>query len=130
MSRFEPIKFAWAGIEYTIPAESVMRAIAIIEDHVTFAELLAASKKRTIPAAKLSNAFAALVQFAGGVVSAEEVYAGMFVAGDTQQSTFTAIIGLMSMMIPPEHVQKTLATGNPPAPAGKHGSSKTRGKRR
>lgn len=130
MARFEPIDLAWGGVAFTVPADQVLKAIALIEDHVTFDELQAAANRGTIPLAKVSNAFAAVLRMVGAKVSADDVYAGMFTAGDTRDKTTLAIVALMSMMIPPLHLRQDL-TGNPPAPAGGNGqaSSKPRGKR-
>jgi len=127
--RFEPVPIGWEGVTYTIPAESVLKAIALIEDHVTFDELQLSASKNTMPLAKLSQAFAAVLRFAGAKVSPEDVYAGMFAGGEVRERMTLSIIALMSMMIPPAHLQKDL-TGNRPAPAGKSGMlSSKRGKR-
>lgn len=131
MSRFQAIKLSWAGAEYTVPADSVMRAIAIIEDHITFNELVTASRKRAVPLAKISHAFAAIIGFAGGNVSPEDVYSGMFGGVVEQEKVMASIFGLMSMMIPPEHLRETVPEGNAKPPGKKRPvSSKARGKRR
>jgi hypothetical protein len=98
---FEPITLSWGGKSYVIPANQVMKALAVIEDHCTMFELQKSFKSGGVPLAKISNAFAAVIRFAGGSVSAEDVYAGMFGGGPDAQAAQQAITALLMMMVPP-----------------------------
>jgi hypothetical protein len=115
MTAFDPIVIGWAGREYTIPSRNVMRAIARIEDVVTLVELQQYAQRGTMPMAKIADAYASVLRFAGAQVTGEDVYAGMFGGeGDTetQANVLAAITGLQEMMMPPEIRKKLAASGN------------------
>jgi hypothetical protein len=99
--KFEPVTLSWDGKPYVIPANQVMKALAVIEDHCTMFELQKSFKSGGVPLAKISNAFAAVIRFAGGTVTAEEVYAGMFGGGPDAQAAQQAVTMLLMMMVPP-----------------------------
>lgn len=102
MAIFEPYTIEWADQELVIPADRVMRAIAVVEQHVTLHELLdVMGKRRTVQMVKLAEAYAALLTFAGFEISAEKVYAEFFSAGDQAQRIMSAVRGLQMLMIPP-----------------------------
>lgn len=130
--RFDPVTLAWGGKEYSIPADKMMRVIAVIEDVVTLAELKRYHDKGGAPLAKLSEAFAAALSFAGATgVTADEVYLAMFGTEEDQAQAATAVVGLLQIMAPPGS-----ASGNAQAPAaevrrstGAESSSKKRGRR-
>jgi hypothetical protein len=98
---FKPVVLTWDGRSYTIQANQIMRALAVIEDHVTMLELQRAFKSGGAPLAKISNAFAAVIQFAGGSVTADDVYSGMFGGGTDAAAAQQAVTMLLMMMIPP-----------------------------
>lgn len=111
---FEDVKLVWNGREYTIPARNMLRAVAIIEDHVTMPELQKFAVRGTAPAARLSSAFAGVLTFAGcPKVTAEDVYEAMFDGGDKAEAVGVAITTLMSMMLPKSAREKFMsgATG-------------------
>lgn len=112
MGAFEDVKLVWREREYTIPARNMMRAIAIIEDHVTMPELQQFAVRKTAPLSRLSSAFAGVLTFAGcPKVSAEDVYAGMFDGGDQAQAVAEAVTTLMAMMLPKSARDKLTVTG-------------------
>lgn len=103
---FKEIKLAWHDKEYTIASDKVMGAIAVIEEHFSFIDLISKLSNQQIPLAKLSIAFADLLKYAGANnVTADEVYAGMFVSGN-QEVVINAIQTLIFMMIPPSAIDK------------------------
>lgn len=103
-SLFADKTFGWDGVTYTIPARQVLEAIARVEEHITLPELLAFGARSTIPTSKLSRAYGELIRYAGGQVTDEEVYQGMFSAmvGAPEHSNaiVTACAGLIQMMVP------------------------------
>lgn len=103
-AKFDPIVLSWRGRNHVIPPNRVMGAIARIEDFVTMGELRDYGLKKTIPMGKLAQAFAAVIEYAGGKVDSDEVYADMFAGGEAQVNAAAAINALMGMMIPPESV--------------------------
>jgi hypothetical protein len=102
MSIFQPITLEWRGRPYVIPADRVMKAIAIVENHITLLELQRAAVNGSAPLAKVANAFADVITFAGGNVLGEEVYAGMFGEDADVQQVQLAVITLLQMMVPPD----------------------------
>jgi hypothetical protein len=117
---FEDVKLVWQGREYTIPARNMLRAVAIIEDHVTMPELQKFSARQTAPLARLSGAFAGVLTFAGCPgVDAETIYSAMFEGNDQATAVSTAITTLMAMMLPKSAREKFMNgdTGNQPAGA-------------
>lgn len=115
MSKFIDFPLAWHGKDLTIPANRVMGAIARVEDFVTLGELQESARRRAVPLGKISQAYAALLNYAGArEVTAEEVYVGMFgdSAGANVQHIQEACLGLMSLMLPPDHLKIQEAPGD------------------
>lgn len=107
MSRmFEDVHLDWGGRRYTIAASKVMGAIKRIEDEITLGEVQAAARRGNLPMGKIAAAYAGVLGYAGCEVSAEEVYAGMFAAGNETDASVivSAMVGLLGMMIPPQAV--------------------------
>lgn len=107
MSVFKEVGLTWKGREYVVPPDKVMGLIAEIEEHVTIEEL---ASRGGIKRAKASAAFAAALRYASRVAGSPtriedaEVYQAFF-ADDVAASTTQIITSLLSMMIPPEHLQ-------------------------
>lgn len=98
---FEDVKLVWNGREYIVPARNMLRAVAIIEDHVTMPELQQFALRGTAPLARLSSAFAGVLKFAGCPnIDAESVYAAMFDGNDKASAVSAAVSTLMAMMLP------------------------------
>lgn len=114
MSRFSPVTLQWKGSSYTIPADRMMRAIALIEDHISLAELRAGAKPTRIAAA-----FAAVINYAGAKdVTDEDVYSALFTTDQAEaEAVVNSVQMLMVMMVPPEHLVRK--GGGAPAQAGK-----------
>jgi hypothetical protein len=125
---FEPITLTWDGREYVIPADQVMRAIAIVEEHITLGELGQAGDGVRVPLGKISMAFGALLRFAGARVTDAHVYEKVF--SDADGSAAAACIALISLMMPPEHLRRVRSKaqeeiqGNADAPSSKRRTSR------
>ncbi len=100
MGAFDAVTLAWAGSEYVIPGNRVMGAIARIEDVVTLEELGRYGERGTMPLAKLAMAYGAVLRYAGANVKDDEVFAGMFSDGQKQTDLVTALMSLLTMMLP------------------------------
>jgi hypothetical protein len=105
MPIFQPITLAWHGEEFVIPASQVLPAIAIVEEIVTFPELV---RMRSVNPnfSKIARAFGALLRFAGVRVSDEEVYGGLFKEEKTVSEVLTAIDAMVAIMMPPNAIAK------------------------
>ena len=101
-SVFQEVKLGFKGEEYTIPPDRVMGAIAVVEEHVTFADLVDTKRPKL---ARIAQAFGALLRYAGAKVEDDVVYSAMF-DGKTGVQIQNAISGLLEIMVPPEHLQK------------------------
>jgi hypothetical protein len=116
MAIFEEVRLAWSGTELVIPADRVLRAIAAVEDVLTLGELGRCMVAGTLPLARISMAYGALLRHAGAKVSDEEVYDGLFAKSELQQQALKAVFVLQNLMIPPAHLRKPAAE-KPPAGA-------------
>jgi hypothetical protein len=90
----------------------VMRAIALIEEHITLQELLEYAQRGKAPLGRVSNAYAAVLRFAGCKVDDGDVYLGMFSDDAGRERMLSSVNGLLMMMLPPE-VQKRMFEGKP-----------------
>lgn len=115
---FEPVRLEWRGVEHRIPADNVLRGIAKVEEIITLPELVAYEMRGTVPLAKVSMAYGALLRHAGAEVKNEEVFAALFGDGGNQAHAMGTAAALLSTMIPPPVLQKKLA-GDAKGRAGK-----------
>lgn len=112
MSVFEDVKLNWDGQEYTIPANRVMRLIQAVEDVVTLPELQDCILRMRV--ARVSEAYAVMLRFAGASVTAEEVYAGIFESGENMTETLTEAGALLYRLIcPPDAFSKKKQESKP-----------------
>lgn len=126
MAIFEDVRLSWKGREHRIAADRVLRVIAAVEDVITLGALHRAMTAGSLPLAKLATAYAIVLRHAGVDVTEEEVYAGMFSAGDMKERAVGAVALLQTLMIPPESLRKAEAAGNGAAAAERAGSSPKR----
>ncbi len=105
MSIFKEVTITWEGKAYAIPATSVLRAIAIIEEVITLDELMKYRSRNTAPLGKLAAAYGAVLRYAGAQATDEAVYAAMF-DGQAAESAGTAVSALLLMMVPPSAMQR------------------------
>lgn len=107
MAVFEEIGLTWKGHEYIVAPDQVMGLIAEIEEHVTIEEMVGG---KGIKRAKISAAYAAALRYASRMsgtplrIDETEVYQALFGA-DFASSTTKIITALLTLMIPPEHLQ-------------------------
>lgn len=109
---FDDVTLTWGGVNYMIPSNRMMLAIARIEDHVSLEDLDVSASQRP-KRAKVAMAFASVLRFAGANVTDEQVYAGMFDKA-TAASSIAALQTLAMMMIPKsalEEATKRIAAG-------------------
>ena len=106
---FQQVTLGWDGKDYTIEPKRVMGAIALVEEVVTLQELSNYSLRREAPKlSKLAKAYSSLLKYAGCEDAlTEEVYAFLFERdGSGQIQTTQVIYGLLSLMVPPTHLQE------------------------
>lgn len=97
MAIFQDVNLVFKGDEYTIPSNKIMKLIAIVEDIVTLQDLTTGKVKLS----KLSEAYAAAINYAGGKVEVEDVYASLFGDGGAE-SVSGSITSLIMLMLPPD----------------------------
>lgn len=107
MDVFKEVTFTFDGVEYVLPAEQQLRAIAKIEDVLTLGELGRAQGGGRIPLAKLAIAYGIVLRECGAKLTDEQVYNGMFKDGGRElaRRSLAAIVALQALMIPPEHLR-------------------------
>jgi len=123
MSVFDDVTLEWGGKQYTIASDHMLGAIARIEEVVTLAELSDKAMRGTVPMAKLSQAYGAVLRYAGANVSDDEVYGGMFADRNAFETVQLAVNTLMAMMIPPASMRAD-AADQKKTKAGANGSSR------
>ncbi len=126
---WEAVTITWKGQELTIPPDRLLGAIAKIEEHLTFMELVDAGQRKAYPLAKLAMAFTAMLNWAGvrPYVNEREVYAELFKGSDGTSTAFNVITSLLSLMLPPDLRAKPMEAAPDPlappvAPAERNGS--------
>lgn len=103
MAIFQDARLEWNGKPYFVRSGRMMGAIAAVEQFITGKELFDYfSTRNTVPMAKIAQGYAALLQYAGAEVQADEVYAGMFRSGEAQETVNAAVHGLLALMTPPD----------------------------
>jgi hypothetical protein len=111
MALFESQSLMWKGETYIIPSDRMLGAIATIEEHFTFMEMIAASHGRP-PLVKISRAFAALLRYAGCKVSDEEMYRSIFDPNaNIMERIEAALVTFLLMMTPPAQLSTSQAKG-------------------
>jgi hypothetical protein len=101
MSVFSDIDLEWRGEVYTIAADRVMKAIAVVEAHITVPEFLMVAVGRQVSVSRLCAAYGAVLRYAGAKVTDEEVYASVFASGDLQGTIVRSVSEIMKLVIPP-----------------------------
>ena len=106
MAIFEEVTLSWKGRDYKIPPDRVLRCIAVVEDVLPLGAL-AKSTFGEVKLARLAEAFAAALRYAGAPVTDEEVYSGMFEGegGKLAAQARAYVYALQALMIPPEHLR-------------------------
>jgi len=135
MAIFQPIKLSWHDRDFTIPAERVLGAIAVVEDVATFPDIARMINRGEPNFSKVARAYGALLRYAGASVLDDEVYAGLFNPETMQAQVLTALNLLAVMMTPPSAILSlgggAASEGNVSrAPKARSKSSKRSSKRR
>jgi len=125
MSRFEEVAISFGGEDYTVAPNKVMGLIETVESVMTIEEINSMLRANTIKRAQVSRAYASALIYAGAKVSQEDVYDSLF-SGEMLKNTVDIMVGLLAMMIPPEHLR---AKTNPKPKAQKVAASKSSAKR-
>lgn len=130
MAVFQDIVLSWKGEDSTIPASRVLGAIAIVEEQITFPELLAAMQRGRPPLATIARAYGGVLRYAGAKITDDETYAGMFDAAE-QEQIVASINALLVMMVPPGALAKsnTVTGGEASAPGNSRAAASKSSKR-
>lgn len=99
----------WKGEDYTIPAEKVFQAVAIVEPIVigtTSRPAIDILLKADIPMSRLAQAYGAVLRFAGAKVSDAEVYLNIqenIASGEPEKSLAfrDSCVALIAVISPP-----------------------------
>lgn len=125
MGAFDTVTLKWGEKAYAIPPRAVLGAIARIEEHLTFSELLAYGQRKTVPIGRLAGAYGSLLRYAGAEVTDDEVYQEMFGGGNGTETMLAATTTLMEMMVPKTAIKEPVR-----APGEKGVGKPTPGKRK
>ena len=134
MAIFQPIQLSWHSRDFTIPAERVLGAIAVVEEVATFPEIVQMIN-RNPNMSKVARAYGELLRYAGARVEDDEVYEGLFKPGTTHAQVILALKTMAAMMMPPSAMASlgdgAASEGNERrAPKARSNSSKRSSKRR
>lgn len=105
---FDDVTLEWDGVSYVIPSRRILGAIAVVEEVITLQELSERARKKKVPISLLSQAFGALLRYAGSKVTDDEVYQQMF-SDEATEKVIVAVHALMMMMVPREVKEKAAA---------------------
>lgn len=97
---FNDITIEWGGVTHTIPANKVLMGIARVEEIITIAEIMRYGKVGAVPLARLAQAYAVLLRYAGFEVTDDAVYL-TFVTSGKAMTVSQALVGIMILMVPP-----------------------------
>ena len=81
MAIFQPIKLGWHSRDFIIPAERVLGAIAVVEEVMTFPEIVLMISGGHPNISKIARAYGAMLRYAGAGAADDEVYEGLFKPG-------------------------------------------------
>ena len=99
---FEDVFLQWSGDEYKIPATEIMRTIAKVESIISVSDLANGNRNRA-PLTRIASAYSVALDCAGVKASEEDCYAALF--NNQGAGIQAAIVGLLSLMIPPKKFQ-------------------------
>jgi hypothetical protein len=112
MSMFDDIKLGWQGQNYVIPAHRGLEAMARVEEAMTLHELQQFHMRRTLPVAKLANAYASLLGCAGKIITGEEVYATLKGSGVQEGEMMGFMAQVLLGVLLPQSLTKQVAATN------------------
>lgn len=111
MSIFSEVTLTWGEKEYNVPSDKVLGLVNVIEEFVVIEDLTTGRP----PRARIAQAYAAAIKYAGGYAKPEDVYVALFNAED-QKRIFAVIDALLCVMIPPESLRKLMPKAEDGAP--------------
>lgn len=99
---FNDVGLTWKGETKVIRSGRVLKAIAVIEDVITIDQLASFKEASKIKLSNLSQAYGAVLRFAGFSVSDDDVYEGI-IRGSSDQVALAqqAVMTLLTLLIPP-----------------------------
>jgi hypothetical protein len=97
---FTDIEMVWREKPYTIKSTRIMGAIAQVEDIITFPEVAAFMQRKTAPMARLCQAYAAMLKYAGARVTPDEIFYLVVDDPARQLVVFKTIAGLLALTLP------------------------------
>lgn len=100
MGLFDGVSFRWDGKTVTIPPDRLLGALARLEEVVPLGELAAMGHRARH--GKVSEAFAAVLRFAGIEADAETVFARTLLDGEARAEAHGAITALIQSAQPPQ----------------------------
>lgn len=115
MRIFKEVGLTWGGEEYKIPPDKVMGLVFSLEEIITLEELTSGTGLKR---GKLAQAYQAALMYAGAKVNVEDIYNAFF-DGKAAANTTAIVTGLLSLMIPPEHIAKSEPSKTASAPKKK-----------
>jgi hypothetical protein len=115
---FQPFEILWRDETYTVPPEKILAAIAIVEEHMTIADLARDSQSGSFRMSRVARAWGALLRFCGSRVTDEDVYGELFQGdSDTMRKRLVDSVGaLLTLLVPPPSEVAVQQKGKP-APA-------------
>lgn len=104
---FKEIEIVWFDQTFIIPPDRVLRAIAVVEEHLTIGDLARESQTGTLRLARMASAWGALLRFCGSRITDDEVYVSLFAGDDAEVRArmFDSVSTLLALMVPPQPQQ-------------------------
>ena len=120
---FDPIQLRWQDRDFTIPANRVMMAIAIVEDVLPLHRIASMAASGDINLTRVSMAYGAVLRFAGGEVTDEEIFKSLISSPDQSMIAASSLQTLLMMMVPRELREGGSQKAQPGKGSRKRGSS-------
>lgn len=119
---FNPIELHWKKQKFIIPANRVLRTIAIIEEVLPLDQVILMAQTEKVSISKISMAYAAVLRSAGCQVTDEDLYASLVGIPGVAKEAVQALQELLLLMIPRNLVEG----GSETPPSGKSKSKRVR----
>lgn len=110
MSLFQDIVLAWDGQDYLVKSSQVMGLIETVESVVTLEDLTSNKINRSL----LSRAYSLALIYAGCLDATQEGVYAVFFDPEKSKDVQEVINGLLTLMIPPKHLQRVNPSTKPP----------------
>jgi hypothetical protein len=112
---FEKVEISWGDETYIIPPNEVLKAIAVIEEHLTLSDLAISVQTGSIRLTQLARTWGALLRHCGSRKTDDEIYLSLFNGDDetVRERMITSMQMLMTLMVPPQGEVAAVAAGKP-----------------